>query len=67
MSRPRRQKYSRMLGPAVRLALRAPQPKESHTLAKTPSKDPLLLVPETAWEGVRRWWGGGKMGGWAVA
>ena len=39
-------KYPRILGPAVHLALRALQPREVYISAKTPFKNPLLLVPE---------------------
>ena len=38
--------YSRILGPAVHLALSAPQPREAYILQKHPSKTPLFLVPE---------------------
>ena len=37
-------KYPRIFGPAVRLALRAPQPREAYMLQKPPSKNPLLLA-----------------------
>ena len=37
------QKYPRILGPAVHLALRAPQPREAYIFAKSPfSKPPFL-------------------------
>ena len=39
-------KYPRILGPAEHLAFRAPQPRETNTFAKPPSKTPLFLVPD---------------------
>ena len=38
--------YPRTLGPAVHLALRAPQPRKAYILQKPPSKNPLFLVSE---------------------
>ena len=42
--------YPRILGPAVHLALRAPQPREAYILAKKLSKSSLFLVPDARWE-----------------
>ena len=39
-------KYPRILGPAVHLALRVAQPKEAYILQKPPSKNPLFLAIE---------------------
>ena len=39
-------KYPRIFDPAVRLALRAPQPRKAYLLQKPPSKNPFFLVPE---------------------
>ena len=39
-------KYPRTLGPAVHLALRAPQPTEAYILQNPPPENPLFLVPE---------------------
>ena len=44
VSRSRRQRESKDMGPAVHLARREPQPKKAPFIAKAPSKTPLFLV-----------------------
>ena len=63
-SRPRNRKIPSTLGPAVHLALRAPQPREGYILAKTPSKKNPFLVPDlhspSRWYGIQKF----RAGSW---